>query len=223
MRRDNLKSNISFVKNSAQYGGAIYVDDATNSGSYESNPFDFKSPKSKCFISVVSTQTVVTANTNFSLNNVYFDLNTATVSGPTLFGGLLDRCIVSPFNEVDRTIDQTTNKLLTYKGDGLQYLMDISTVSENETQSISSYPVQICPCVNGRQNCGYFNVYSYVEVMKGFLFNVSLTAVDQVYRPVNATIQGYLYSSQSNLLTGQVTQIPDRCTTLHIGLENIVL
>ena len=209
---DMKRSALNFVENSAQYGGAIYVNDATNSGSCEGNPFDFNSPKSECFISIVSTQTIVTANTNFSLNNVYFDLNTATISGPILFGGLLDRCIVSPFNEVDRTIDQTTNKLLTYKGDGLQYLMDISTVSENETQSISSYPVQICPCVNGRQNCGYFNVYSYVEVMKGFLFNVSLTAVDQVYRPVNATIQGYLHSSQSNLLTGQVTQIPDRCT-----------
>ena len=132
-----------------------------------------------------------------------------------LFGGLLDKCIVSPFNEVDRTLDQTTNKLLTYEGDGLQYLMDISTVSENETQSISSHPVQVCPCINGHQNCGSFKVHSSVEVVKGFLFNISLTAVDQVYRPVNATIQGYLYdSSQSNLLTGQMTQIPNRCTNV---------
>ena len=57
--------------------------------------------------------------------------------------------------------------------------------------------------------------YSSVEVGKGFLFNISLTAVDQVYRPVNATIQGHLYdSSQSNLLTGQMTQIPNRCTNV---------
>ena len=218
---DVKRSALNFIGNSAQYGGAIYVDDATNSGSCESNPFEFKSPKSECFISVVSIQTYVTANTNFSLNNVYFDSNTATVSGATLFGGLLDRCIVSPFNEVDRTIDQTTNQLLTYKGDGLQYLMDISTIIENETQSISSYPVQICPCVDGRQNCSYFKTHSYVQVVKGFLFNISLTAVDQVYRSVNATIQGYLYSARSSLLTGQVTQIPSKCTNVTFQIISI--
>ena len=208
---DAKRSALNFVSNSAQYGGAIYVDDATNSGSCESNPFEVKSPKSECFISVVSTQTIVTANTNFSLNNIFFDSNTAMISGPTLFGGLFDRCIVSPFNEVDRTIDQTTNELLTYKGNALQYLMDISTIIGNETQSISSLPVQICPCVNNRPSCGY-KIRRYVQVVKGFLFNVSVIAVDQVYRAVNATIQGELYSSTSNLLTGQVTEITNKCT-----------
>ena len=200
---------MNFIGNSAQYGGAIYVDDATNSGSCESNPYEVKSPKSECFISVVSTQTIVTTNTNFSLNNIRFDLNTATVSGATLFGGLLDRCIVSPFNEVDRTINRATNEILAYNGGGLQYLLDIST--EKTTYSMSSYPIQICPCINNHQNCSY-KIKSYAEVKKGYLFNVSLIAVDQAYKPVNATIQGYLSSSQSNLLYGQVTKISGTCT-----------
>ena len=215
----NTKNALNFIGNSAQYGGAIYVDDETNSGSCLSNPFEIKSPKSECFISVVSTQTIVTSNTNFSLNNVLFDLNSVVVSGSTLFGGLLDRCIVSPFNEIDRTIDQTTNELLTYKGDGLQYLMDIST--ENKTQSISSYPVQVCQCVNGRQNCGY-KIQHYAEVKKGYFFNVSLIAVDQVYKPVNASIQGYLYSPASNLITGQMTKIPDKCTNVTFQIISAV-
>ena len=200
---------MNFVGNSAQHGGAIFVDDATNSGSCESNPFETKAPKSECFLSVVSTQTFVTTNTNFSLNNIYFDLNTATVSGATLFGGLLDRCIVSPFNEVDRTINRVTNEILEYTGGGLEYLLDIST--EKNTYSISSYPIQVCPCINGRQNCDY-KIKSYAEVKKGYLFNVSLIAVDQAYKPVNATIQGLLHSSLSNLLYGQVIRISDKCT-----------
>ena len=209
--RTTTTSTLNFVRNSAQYGGAIYIDDESNSGSCVSNPFETKSPKSECFMSVVSTQTIVTARTNFSLSNVLFHKNSATVSGPFLFGGLLDRCIVSPFNEVDRTIDRTTNELLTYKGDGLQYLMDIST--KNAAQEISSHPVQVCLCVNGRQNCTY-NRQGYAETIKGYFFNMSLVAVDQVYKPVNATIEGHLGSTQSNLLTGQVTQIPNKCTNV---------
>ena len=58
----------------------------------------------------------MTTNTKFSLNNIDFDLNNAMISGATLFGGLLDRCIVSPFNEVDRTINQATNEILEYEG-----------------------------------------------------------------------------------------------------------
>ena len=209
--RTTMRSTLNFVRNSAQYGGAIYIDDESNSGSRVSNPFEIKSPKSECFMNVVSTQTIVTTRTNFSLSNVLFDGNSATVSGPTLFGGLLDRCIVSPFNEVDRTIDQTTNELLTYKGDGLQYLMDISSVSTK--QSISSHPVQVCLCINRRQNCTY-QLQGYAEVIKGYYFNMSLVAVDQVYEPINATIEGHLSSTGSSLLTGQVTQIPNACTNV---------
>ena len=209
--RNIMRSSVNFVRNSAQYGGAIYIDDESNSGSCVSNPFEIKAPKSECFMSVVSTETIVTPMTNFSLNNVLFDGNLATVSGPTLFGGLLDRCIVSPFNEVDRTIDRTTNELLTYKGDGLQYLMDISSVSTKQT--ISSHPVQVCLCINGRQNCTY-QLQGYAEVIKGSNFNISLVAVDQVYEPVNATIEGHLSSTGSSLLTGQVTQIPNVCTNV---------
>ena len=212
------RTALNFIRNYAYYGGALYVDDATNSGTCASNPFELTSPKSECFISVVSTETIVTTNTNFSLNNVMFDRNNAKISGDTLFGGLLDRCIVSPFNEVDRTIDRSTNQLLSYNGSGLQYLMDISSET---VQSISSFPVQVCPCVNGLQNCGYNNLIgSIAQVKKGHFFNISLIAVDQVYRPVNATIQGQLNSAKSNLLYGQVTDIPDKCTDVSFQISS---
>ena len=210
-------SALNFIGNSAVLGGAIYVDDESNSGACASNPFERNSIKSECFIRVVATHTILTANTNYSLNNIDFDLNSANVSGSTLFGGLLDRCRVSLFNEVDRTIDLTDNQFLTYKGDGLQYLFDIS--SGNTKQTISSYPVQLCPCENGQPVCGY-KVHSDVSVRRGETFTLSVMAVDHVYSPVNATIQGYLSSTESNLVSGQVTPISDECTNVSFQITS---
>ena len=199
------------IGNSAQSGGAVYVDDASNSDSCLSNPFEVSTPKSECFVSVVAAETYVTANINFSLTNILFHLNSAKISGSSLFGGLLDRCIVSPFNEVDRTYQINTEELLTYKGNGLDYLFDIST--GQTYQSISSHPVQVCPCVNNRMKCGY-KIKTDVEVRKGHLFNVSLIAVDQVHKPVNATVSGYLRATESNLIYGQLSQVSNVCTDI---------
>ena len=210
-------SALNFIGNTAMLGGAIYVDDESNSGACASNPFERNSIKSECFIRVVATHTILTANTNYSLNNIDFDLNSANISGSILFGGLLDRCRVSLFNEVDRTIDLTDNQFLTYKGDGLQYLFDIST--GNTKQTISSFPVQLCPCVNDLPVCGY-KVHSDASVRRGGTFTVSLMAVDHVYSPVNATIQGYLFSTESNLISGQVTPISDRCTNVSFQITS---
>ena len=210
-------SALNFVGNTAIHGGAIYVDDESNSGACASNPFERNSIKSECFIRVVATHTILTANTNYSLNNIDFDSNFASKSGSTLFGGLLDRCRVSLFNEVDRTIDLTDNQFLTYKGDGLQYLFDIST--GNTRQSISSYPVQLCPCINGQPVCGY-KVHSDASVRRGETFTLPVMAVDHVYNPVNATIQGYLFSTQSNLISGQVTPISDQCSNISFQITS---
>ena len=203
---------LNFIGNKAEAGGAIYVDDESNSGACASNPYDREAPRSECFIRVVATHTILTANTNYSLTNIRFDSNSADGISSTLFGGLLDRCTVSLFNEVDRTIDLNDNQFQTYTGDGLQYLFDIST--GNSKGTISSYPVQVCQCSNDKQNCSHVKIKNAIEIRKGELFNISVIAVDHVYRPVNATIQGSLHSSRSDLVDGQVTQIENRCTNI---------
>ena len=208
---------INLTGNRAKYGGAIYVSDQSNSDSCDSNPFKANAPKSECFISVVSTQTAVTPNTNFSLSNLFFNKNVATVAGSTIFGGLVDRCIVSPFNERDRTIDERTNTLLNYDGSGLEYMLDIAT--GNTIQTMSSHPVRICPCFNGQMSCSY-SVDVSTEVMKGHTFSVSLIAVDQVQRSVNATIQGLLRSTESNLVHGQMTRIGSICTSVNFTITS---
>ena len=208
---------LKFIKNTALYGGAIYVDDQSNSGSCTSNPFDANAQQSECFIHVIATQAILTADTNYILTNILFDLNFATVSGSTIFGGLLDRCTVSVFNEVDRTLDLTDNQFLTYDGDGLQYLFDITI--GNTRESISSDAVQLCPCINNQQNCSK-KMHRDVLIRKGEEFTLSMMAVDHVYNPVNATIQGFLYSTESNLFSGQVTPISDMCTDVSFRISS---
>ena len=60
------QSAVSFIGSSAQYGGAIYVDDATNFGICETDLSVTKSSNSECFISVSISN--LTTDTNFSLN-----------------------------------------------------------------------------------------------------------------------------------------------------------
>ena len=207
-------SALNFFGNNAEFGGAIYVDDESNSGACVSNPYTRDAPKSECFIRVVATHTILTANSNYTLNNIDFDLNSAEGNSSVLFGGLLDRCTVSLFNEVDRTLDLNDNHFQRYSGDGLQYLFDISTGVS--TDSISSLPVQVCLCSNGQYNCTHVSGMSTIETRKGESFSISVIAVDEVYRPVNAIIQANLHSSDSDLIEGQVTQILaiDKCTKI---------
>lgn len=206
------QNTMSFVRNTADYGGAVYVDDESNSDACASNPFDASALKAECFLQVVATHTSLTLNTTLSLHNVEFDNNYAKSSGSTLFGGLLDRCIASPFNEVERTIDLTSNSFLVYDEHGLQYLMDITTGIT--THSISSNPVQICLCTDDNNHICNRIMQTHVFVKKGYPFNISLTAVDQIYRPVYAIIQGHLQSTESLITEGQAKKVTSNCNNL---------
>ena len=209
---------LNFIGNKAEAGGAIYVDDESNSGACASNPYDREAPRSECFIRVVATHTILTANLNYTLNNIDFSSNSANGISSTLFGGLLDRCTVSLFNEVDRTIDSNNNQFQMYTGDGLQYLFDIST--GNSMNTISSQPVQVCPCVDNQPVCNKYDIPT-INIKRGEGFTLSVIAVDQVYRPVSATIQAYLASTDSNLVRGQVTPIPDKCTNVSFRISSL--
>ena len=84
---------LAFTANVAEYGGAVYVSDdgmcalSTNKkcffqtlALYRSMPIDFDSNDHRC-------------------QNIYFYYNVAKISGHSLYGGLLDRCRVSPLAE----------------------------------------------------------------------------------------------------------------------------
>lgn len=195
---------IQFTLNSAIYGGAIFVDDNTDSGTCASTSSEVTSHRTECFFQVLALHTLRVPNIH--LVHYQFSQNYAKISGSTLYGGLLDRCTLSPFSEVHNKYDDLT------VFDGLAYF-DLVTTNTSEI-SLSSQPVQLCICTEHSLSCSYHQS-GHVKAKKGDIFNISLVAVDQMYQPVNAIIQGYLDSTESDLIEGQVTQIwSDHCTNI---------
>ena len=190
-------TSIHFTANTANYGGAVYVDDDTNSGTCASNP------KTECFFQVfaiyeIQLDVVKTQSMLFSQNH-------ARISGSTLYGGLLDRCAVSPFAEVR----YKNGQYLEAGGNGITYFKDIST---SKNTSISSRPVWVCLCINNEHDCTQQN---HIEVKKGATFTVPLVAVNQISNPVNGIIRASLNFTGSGLAEGQLTrEIPGKCTDL---------
>ena len=214
---------ITFTANSAENGGAIYVNDDTNSATCTS------SAESECFFQVLRMYYLFRNDgINHTMQAIGFSKNYANSSGATLYGGLLDRCAISQF----------ANGQNVYEDSGLSYFMYVSTpkyiiehIADNPTEkyqkvkkitniSISSLPVKVCLCVKNQTDWQCTNRTS-VDVKKGEVFPVSLVAVDQVGQPVNATIQASLHYTESGLGEGQLaTKIPAKCTNLKFNVNS---
>ena len=214
---------ITFTANSAENGGAIYVNDDTNSATCTS------SAESECFFQVLRMYYLFRNDgINHTMQAIGFSKNYANSSGATLYGGLLDRCAISQFAHGQNV----------YEDSGLSYFMYVSTpkyiiehIADNPTEkyqkvkkitniSISSLPVKVCLCVKNQTDWQCTNRTS-VDVKKGEVFPVSLVAVDQVGQPVNATIQTSLHYTESGLGEGQLaTKIPAKCTNLKFNVNS---
>ena len=182
------KSNLmNFTGNYANYGGAVYVADDTNSGTC--------SPGNECFIQTLALYTFNDIPPDTT--NILFSESTATKQGSNLFGGLLDRCIPSPFAE-----------LYSKHYSGIIYLQSITenqNITKNvQVHSISSQPVRVCFCnIQHKPDCSY--QLSTITVKKGEAFNVSVVAVDQVNNTVDANITASISSSDGGFGEGQQT------------------
>ena len=214
-----------FITNNADYGGAVYVDDDSNSGTCANDP------KTECFFQVLALYDNPIFK-DFKTQSIYFSQNYADISGSTLYGGLLDRCAVSQFAEVNYKYGYI------YKDDGygIAYFKNVSFPTyENSTDeviisiniSVASDPVRVCLCINNVHDCTH---QSHTEVKKGEIFTVSLVAIDQIGQPVSATIQSSLNFADSGLAEGQLARkIPAECTNLSFNiisqhnLENLTL
>ena len=188
----NANMSVMFINNHANYGGAVFVVDNTSSAACSSSV--------ECFFQSLTLD----QSSAVSLKSITFSDNSATVDGSDLFGGLLDRCIPSPFAET---------KVMAFPPyNGITYLGNISNIMH---QSITSLPVRVCFCNTADHfDCGY--EMNPVEVRKGETFNVSLVAVDQTSHPVDANIVSTLISSSSGAFgEGQQTQKANKtCTDL---------
>ena len=194
-----------FSDNHANYGGAMYADDSSNSGACL--------PNIECFIQTLALH--LESPSTDKLKNIIYSGNSAAERGSNLFGGLLDRCIASTYSEVhlgDRSLlyYAITNKRPTFCG--FTYLKFLSNISKN---SIASLPVGVCFCEHKRRpNCSYQP--PPIQVKKGETFTISLVAVDQVEHSVHANIISSLDSHNGGFSEGQQVQSVGRncCTNL---------
>ena len=184
---------MTFTGNYANYGGALYVSDDTNSGACSADI--------ECLIQTLALHQ--TSSSYLITENILFSKNTASEQGPNLFGGLLDRCIPSPFAEVYQ------KQRIHYSG--ATYLGNISNI---DIDSISSQPDRVCFCNREHEpDCSYQP--PTIRVQKGKAFNVSLVAVDQVNHTVDANITVSLSSSDGGFDEGQQIQsVVRNCTNL---------
>ena len=168
-----------FINNSADYGGAVYVADETNSGTCESKSFEQYSTKTECFIELLPDQSGFYNDAEVTV----FEDNHAYISGADLFGGLLDRCTISPLAVMDN--QQSSVTVVNF----MSSLFDVYSLD------ISSAPIRVCFCDEDKQpDCSYHP--PIVNVKKGGIFLVSLVAVDQVNKTVsNVAIHSSLSSS----------------------------
>ena len=203
-----------FERNEANYGGAIYVDDNTNSGICASTSFHAQSFNTECFLQVLSLHGEYAINFTY----VNFTSNRGNISGADLYGGLLDRCTVSPFAEVyseshksqfESNQPQTNNNFII---DGLEHFKIYSNI---KLTTIGSEPVRICFCnESGHPDCDH--QLPPIQKKKGEMFEIKLVAVDQVGNPLsNVNILSSLLSNVGGLGINQANQTTaEGCTSL---------
>ena len=204
--------SIVFSNNYADYGGAIFVDDGTSVGVCDSNPRQASSLTQKhpnyteCFLQVLDADPIYSLD--YTSTSINFSHNYADYAGSTLFGGLLDRCIASPFAEIYLNyVNTPIDKIY----DGVSYFKGISNIVPD---TVSSYPVKVCFCNDGQPDCSF--KLPIKKVKKGQSFTVTLVAIDQVNHTIsNTTIHSYLTFVESGFGEGQLIQkTQDSCTDL---------
>ena len=183
--------SIAFFSNAASdHGGALYINDETNPDMCAVDPLQRRSSGMEyCFLNSYSP---------------FFNTsgNSAGMSGSTLFGGLLDRCIIKP---------QFYKTAIS----GLDAFQKLSNV---ESDTISSHPVRMCFCRDFQPDCDYQP--EPIQVQRQKAFSVQLIAYDQVNHTTKATVESSLMSLAGGLGEGQGTQqiIDGECTKLEFTL-----
>ena len=187
--------------------------DDTNSGVCASASFHIQSSSTECFLQALGLNGMYAVRytyVNFTNNNM------GKLSGATLYGGLLDRCTVSPFAEIysmSHVSTQSQGNAYNNIIDGKEYFEIHSNI---KLDSISSEPVRICFCnESGHPDCNYQP--PPVQKKKGERFEIVLVTVDQVGNPLsNVNVLSSLSSNLGGLGVNQSNQTTkEGCTSFH--------
>ena len=199
--RYNLHT-VRFTKNTADYGGAIYVADDTNIGMCFSGQKHTltAATQSECFFQLAS---VTNPKNNLAIITDAFDFSTnrANRLGADLFGGLLDRCTVNSYSK---------NLMVKYSS--------IQGFANNIEQTSTSKPVRVCLCNSSNHVvCGLQPIT--MRVKKDKVFAMHVAAVDQLNHMVNGTIHSYVRNNLGTLGEGQYLQrIGSHCDNITFSI-----
>lgn len=186
-------SRIAILDNKAVSGASIHVEDIVTLLDCISNDLleTYVTLRSPCFFNVIHN----------AHNIIWSSGNSDTTRSSVLFGGKLQRC---------------RNKF------ALRYFFNlyINQTEHQLNKSISSEPYQTCFCEKSQNSYSLScNInQTVVKVSRGQHFVLSLVAVDELDKPVNATIRAELLSStksNSRLSRFESSQvIGDSCTNI---------
>ena len=192
-------------------GGAIFIRDETYFTTCKSKSSFVHRTRTECFFQIIYNDIDIHKSQQKE-RFITFKNNTAD-RGKVLYGGLLDRCSLSPMADIHVA---STNKKFNISG--LEYFKNESrgTVELNDIQSDA---MRVCSC----QDSGYFSCQNYkrIFVQKGEKFNIPIVVMDQVNRTiVNATIRSVLHE-KSFLGEGQQLQHTEgECTNLTFNVSS---
>ena len=153
----NPNATVSFWKNNANTGGAIFVEDRDRF-SYCPEAAKSNYRLDDCFFQVVDQNTSIGFSSKLEFIN-----NSAVESGDAIYGGMIDHC-----------------NLIGLPASNSSEVFDMITTLEQPTttSATSSDPLQICGCVNGYPDCTLKQ--RSVEVYRGETFAVKdIVAVGQ--------------------------------------------
>ena len=214
-------------RNSALKGGGIYVSDKSSSQNICSETDDFESSQQlQCFIQqpygMEYTSGTSTATEYYVF--IYLENNTAVQTGPEIYGGLLDRCLMDPNNFGKNFIkynvgwswgSQKKFRVVDGKPSSVYTIQNTSELFNH----ISSDPVKVCFCVDNIVDCTL--IPPTVHKKKGETFTLSVVAVDQVGKPVDSTLFSSinLEGRKGGLKVGQQFRtLQDQCTELQYNV-----
>ena len=128
---------IKFTAKVAEYRGAVSISD-------EGILCAISTKYSECPIQILVLHSIQIleseSSTHKQCEHIYYHKNTDTVSGNSLYGGLVDRCTVSLLAEVTANITEENTDIsnTTTTVGGLEYLYSISNIRSSDIGSLVS-------------------------------------------------------------------------------------
>ena len=212
---NHFQYEMLFTGNSAKLkGGAIYVNDSTYPSVCASKSYADYDVHTECFFQILhDDEDIGIFNSSISFNG-----NTASNSESILYGGLLDRCTVSPMATIyNRTFHSSQNITPCH---ALTYFQNV-TDTIDEFDSLASESLRVCFCKENKPDCHH--EWPTVNVTRGEEFNINVTVVDQVNRSITEKMPISIYfvpeTGPSTLDKGQQLQFVEGiCSPLNLSV-----